>query len=150
MINAYAYPARLETDDDGRFVVSFRDVPQALSDGTDRVEALAEAPEALVAALAGYVDDARNPRPLPEPSRLRKGEVMIALPLVPAAKLALHEAMRAADLNGAMLARKLGLPVTAVRRLLSLDHTSKIEQVASALNALGRSAELTVTLVAKS
>ena len=145
MIKAYAYPARFEVDEDGRIVVSFRDVSEALTDGADRAEALADAPGALVAALAGYVDDARNPRPLPEPSRLRKGEVMIALPLVPAAKLALHEAMRAADLNGAKLARKLGLPVTAVRRLLSVDHTSKIEQVASALNALGRTAELTVS-----
>lgn len=147
MINAYAYPARLETDDDGNMVVSFRDVPEALTDGADRTEALAEAPDALVAALAGYVDDARNPRPLPKPTRARKGEVMVAVPLVPAAKLALHEAMRAQDLNGAKLARKLKQPVTAVRRLLSLDHTSKIEHIIAALNALGRTAELAVSEV---
>ena len=145
MIKAYAYPARLEADEDGRIVVSFRDVPEALTDGADRAEALAVAPDALVTALAGYVDDARNPRPLPEPSRIRKGEVMMALPLVSAAKLALHEAMRAADLNGAKLARKLDLPMTTVRRLLSLDHTSKIEQITSALKELGRTAELTVS-----
>lgn len=145
MIKAYAYPARLETDEDDRIVVSFRDVPEALTDGANRAEALAEAPDALVAALAGYVDDTRNPRALPEPSKAKKGEVMIALPLVPAAKLALHEAMRAADLNGAKLAKKLDLPVTAARRLLSLDHTSKIEQITSALKALGRTAELMVS-----
>lgn len=145
MIEAYAYPARLEADEEGRIVVSFRDVPEALTDGADHTEALAEAPDALVAALAGYVDDARHPRALPLPSRAQKDEVMIALPLGPAAKLALHEAMRAADLNGAALARKLDLPVTAVRRLLSLDHSSKIEQVISALKALGRTAELTVS-----
>lgn len=145
MIRAYAYPARFEVDEDGRIVVAFRDVPEALTDGASHAEALAEAPDALVAALAGYVDDTRNPRPLPEPSRIRKGEIAIALPLVPAAKLALHEAMRAADLNGAKLARKLDLPVTAVRRLLSFDHTSKIDQVTSALTALGRTAELTVS-----
>lgn len=77
MTKTYTYPARLQADEDGRVVVSFRDVPEALTDGTDHAEALAEAPDALAAALAGYVDDKRNPRPLPKPSRAEKGEVLV-------------------------------------------------------------------------
>ncbi|MDH3663513.1 MAG: type II toxin-antitoxin system HicB family antitoxin [Alphaproteobacteria bacterium] len=145
MTTDHKFPARLDRDESGRIVVSFRDVPEALTDGADRAEALSEAEDALLVALAGYVDDARNPKPLPRPSRKRQGEVVIALPLLASAKLALHDAMREAGINGTDLARKMDLPVTAVRRLLNLHHNSKIEQVALALATLGKRAEIRVS-----
>ncbi|MGI9435070.1 MAG: type II toxin-antitoxin system HicB family antitoxin [Geminicoccaceae bacterium] len=73
----HAYPARFVVDDDGRVVVSFRDVPEALTDGADHEEATFQAADALAAALEGYLDPERNPRPLPTPSLRRSGEVMI-------------------------------------------------------------------------
>jgi len=53
--------------------------------------------------------------------------------------------MREAGINGTDLARKMDLPVTAVRRLLNLHHNSKIEQVALALATLGKRAEIRVS-----
>lgn len=141
----YKYPARLDRDESGRFVATFRDVPEALTDGADRAEALSEAGDALLVALAGYVDDARHPKPLPRPSRKRQGEVFISVPLLASGKLALHDAMREAGINGTDLARKMDLPVTAVRRLLNIHHNSKIEQIDQALKVLGKKAELRVT-----
>jgi antitoxin HicB len=49
------YPATIEQDEDGQFIVSFRDVPEALTSGETLEEALAEAVDCLVVALDGYV-----------------------------------------------------------------------------------------------
>ncbi len=128
----YVYPVTLEPDESGRVVASFPDVPEALTDGADEGEALAEARDALRAALAGYVQ-AR--RPLPHPSR-RKGH-LIALPPLIAAKLALYQAMRERGLSNVALAARLGLSEGAVRRLVDPDHASRIEKLEVALEALG-------------
>ena len=47
----YAYPCVL-TPDDGGVSISFPDVPEALTRGEDRTEALAMAQDALATALA--------------------------------------------------------------------------------------------------
>ena len=50
-----AYPAELSTDRDGRVLVQFPDIPEALTDGADRAEALREAKDCLEEAVAGYI-----------------------------------------------------------------------------------------------
>ena len=58
-----AYPVRLETDDHGAVLVSFPDIPEALTEGATEQEALAEAQDCLIAALGGYVDGlAKHPQ----------------------------------------------------------------------------------------
>ena len=44
---AYSYPAKLEPDADGRLVVHFPALPEALTDGADEAEALREAVDCL-------------------------------------------------------------------------------------------------------
>ena len=51
----YAYPCELAVDEDGAFVATFPDVPEAITGGKDRAEALEMAADALATALAGYV-----------------------------------------------------------------------------------------------
>ena len=55
-----AYPVGLETDDDGAVLVSFPDIPEALTEGATEQEALAEARDCLIAALGGYIDGRRD------------------------------------------------------------------------------------------
>ncbi|WP_375706565.1 type II toxin-antitoxin system HicB family antitoxin, partial [Bartonella sp. AA33NXGY] len=43
----YTYQAKLESDPDGGFIVTFPDVPEAITAGENRVEALENAVEAL-------------------------------------------------------------------------------------------------------
>jgi antitoxin HicB len=138
----YAYPVTLARDADERVVASFLDVPEALTDGVDETEALAEAADALAAALAGY---ARERRPLPRPSAA-KGRHIVPVPPLAAAKLALCEAMRRQDISNSELARRLGVTETVVRRLVDPDHASRIERVQAALATLG--VELVVEEVA--
>ena len=50
-----AYPAALIPDAQGRFTVTFRDVPEAITEGDTREEALLRAEDALESALAMYI-----------------------------------------------------------------------------------------------
>ncbi len=129
-----AYPVELNAEAGGGLVVSFPDVPEALTEGATEREALAEAEDCLVAALGGYVD-ARRDIPRPSPGR---GRPLVPLPALAAAKIALYRAMRDRGLGNAALARRLGTPEGTVRRLLDLDHRSHIGQVEAALRALGQ------------
>ena len=83
-----AWPARLEARE-GTALVSFPDVPEALTEGATRAEALSEAVDCLVAALGGYVNEGRT---IPRPSPAR-GRPLVELPAPVAAKLALYQAM---------------------------------------------------------
>jgi antitoxin HicB len=47
-----AYPAALTPDPDGGFTVTFRDVPEAITEGDSREEALLRAEDALESGLA--------------------------------------------------------------------------------------------------
>ena len=50
----YAYPCVLTPEEDG-VSVSFPDIPEALTCGDDRSDALVQASDALVTALCAYV-----------------------------------------------------------------------------------------------
>lgn len=130
----YEYPAEIHPDEAGYWLVTIPDVPEAATDAATRAEALIDAPGALSAALAGYVQ-AKRPLPAPSPA---EGRPMIAVPGLVAAKLALYEAMRERGLFTATeLAAVIGKSPTAARRLMDLDHSSKWESVEEALATLG-------------
>jgi antitoxin HicB len=134
-MNPFRYPATITVDTAGFHMVTFPDVPEAGTDAQTREEALHEAVDALIAALGGYM---QVHRPIPRPSKAKPRQVMITLPTLVTAKLALYEAMRAAGVSNVELGRRLGLSEGAVRRLLDVDHRSHIGQVEAGLQALGR------------
>src|SRR5712664_616457 len=129
-----AYPATLMPDPDGGFTVTFRDVPEAITEGDSRDEGLLRAEDALESALAMYV---AGKEPLPMPSPARPDEVMVPLSALGMAKTALYDAMREQGVGRAELARRLRWHLAQVNRVLDLRHASKMEQVETALAALG-------------
>ncbi|MDR0780017.1 MAG: type II toxin-antitoxin system HicB family antitoxin [Pseudomonadales bacterium] len=131
----YAYPVRLEPDEDGVYVASARDVPEALTEGATVVEAIQEMSAALGAALAGYIEQGR---PVPVPSLPKPREHIVPVAPLVAAKLALRSAMRAQGVSNVGLAERLGVSEGAVRRLVNPDHASRIDGVIDALAALGQ------------
>lgn len=133
-MSSFTYPACVTIDTAGFFLVTFPDIPEAGTDAETRDEALDAAPDALIAALGGYIA-AR--RPLPCPSPAAPEQVMVALPVLMVAKLALYEAMRIATITNTELGRRLGTSEEAVRRLVDLDHRSHIGHVEAALAVLG-------------
>lgn len=128
------WPAQLQPQDDGMILVSFPDIPEALTEGETQAEALAQAQDCLIAALGGYVGARRA---IPWPSQAR-GQARIALPTLAAAKVALYSAMRAEGIGNTALATRLGVSEGAVRRLLDLGHRSHIGQIEKALRSLGQ------------
>ena len=129
-----AYPATLIPDPDEGYTVTFRDVPEAITEGDSREEALLRAEDALESALAMYV---AGKEPLPVASPAEPGEVMVPLSALGMAKTALYEAMREQGVGRAELARRLRWHLPQVNRVLDLRHASKMEQIEAALAALG-------------
>ena len=138
----YAYPCQLIPDGDGRLVATFPDVPEAITGGGDRAEALTMAQDALATALAGYVHEKWD---IPAPSEAVDGQESVPVPTVVAAKLALYSAMRAQRITKVELADRLGVSESAVRKLTNPDHRSHVSQVQKALRAVGLSLKVEVT-----
>ena len=132
----YAYPCVLNPEEGGGFYVVFPDVRGALTCGDDTAEALEMAEDALVAILAVHV---HKHMPLPIPSPVANGQYLVAVPPVPAAKLALYTAMREQGISEAALGARLGIDVDAVRKLINPDRYTHITRIMEALRAVGRS-----------
>ena len=129
-----AYPIQLDARDSGGILVSFPDIPEALTEAATVQEALIDAEDCLIAALGGYIET-RSEIPQPSPG---KGRPLVSLPALIAAKIVLYRAMRDQEIGNAALARRLDTLEGTVRRLLDLDHRSHIGQVEAALHALGQ------------
>ena len=129
-----AFPVQLNEQELGGFLVSFPDIPEALTEGDTMQDALTEAEDCLIAALGGYIETRRD---LPGPSP-GEGLPLVSLPALVAAKVALYRAMREQGIGNAALARRLETVEGTVRRLLDLDHRSHIGQIEAALRALGQ------------
>ncbi len=137
----FTYPAMLTPEEEGGFVVTFRDLPEAITQGETIEDALAEAADCLEEAIALRIDDGLD---IPEPSRRRKGEHLVATPLQTAMKAALYLAMRESGISKSELARRLAVDEKVVRRLLDPRHGTRLSVMERALVMLGRHAELRV------
>ncbi len=134
----YAYPCNLIPDhEEGEgFIVTFPDVPGAITGAQTREESLFLAEDALVAMLAVYVQQQRE---IPRPSPVADDQELVAVPPIAAAKLALYTAMREQRITGDALAVRLNLSDSAIRKLLDPDCYSHISQIMKALRNVGRS-----------
>lgn len=138
------YPAKLAPEDGG-YVVTFRDIPEAITQGDTREEAIAMAADALATAMEFYFEDRRQ---VPAPSELRRGEVGISLPAGFTAKALLLNEMLAQGVTPSELARRMGTSPQVVNRIVDLGHATKIDTIADALRALGARLDLTVSRAA--
>jgi antitoxin HicB len=136
------YPAVFETDtDDGGYVVKFRDIPEAITQGDDDADAMAMAEEVLISSIEFYL---QNKRPIPAASKARRGERLVPLPANISAKVLLLNEMLAQNVGTSELARRMGTIPQNVTRLIDVRHTSKLESIEQAIRALGKHLELTL------
>ena len=136
----FDYPVTL-TPDDGTVLVTFADVPEAITFGTDEDEALLQAIDALESGLSFYVD-ARQP--LPAPSKPKRGQKTVRPSALECAKLGVYQAMTEQGIKKSELARRLGWHMPQVDRLFDLRHASGLAQIEAAALVLGRRVEITV------
>jgi antitoxin HicB len=128
------YPVNLRKSE-GFLVVSFPDIPEAHTQGVDRTEALAMAKEALELSMEFYFDDRR---PVPMPSKPKRGQAVVELSPSVAAKVLLLNEMLRQKVRPIDLARRLGTTKQEINRLTNLRHPTKIDRIDVALRALGK------------
>ena len=135
----FDYPVTL-TPDDGIILVTFPDVPEAITFGADEDEALLQAVDALGTALSFYVDG-RKPLPTPSPA---EGRPVVRPSALECAKLGIYQAMTEQGIKKSELARRLGWHMPQVDRLFDLRHASRLNQIEAAARVLGRHVEVRI------
>ena len=139
----YVYPCNIKRDEEeanltGReaYNVTFPDLPEAITCGWSWDEAVEMAEDVLGLCLAHYCVHEGY---IPTPSLPAEGQVLIPVPPLVAAKLAIYSAMREKGITKQTLGKKLGLEEDAVRKLLHPNYRTHFTQVERALRAVGRS-----------
>jgi antitoxin HicB len=129
------YPAIFEQGQDGYIVVTFRDIPEAITQGNNEAEAIDMAQDALMTAFDFYFEDRRT---VPAPSKPKLGEHLIEVPPSVTAKILLLNEMIAQKIKPIDLARSMCVKPQEVQRLMNLSHHTKIDTIDVALSALGK------------
>ena len=135
-MQSFIYPAKLTPEtEQGGHVVTFRDLPEAITQGEDIDDTLLEAVDCLEEAIANRI---ASDLPIPDSSQAKKGEYAILLPVQLSAKAALYLAIRDAKITKVELARRMNCDEKEVRRLLNPKHPSKLPRIEQALATLGK------------
>lgn len=135
-MRTFTYPAIFESGENaGVIVVTFPDVPEAISQVDNEADAREMGSDALGVALLSLLS---INRPLPKASKPRPGQIMLSVDAAMAAKIAVIEAFKEARITQAELATRLGKDAKEIRRILDPDHATKMPALVSALAALGR------------
>lgn len=132
----FVYPALITPDEqEGGFVVTFPDVPEAITQGEDVSDALQQAADCLEEAIAGRI---RRQVRLPEASPGGPNHYPVPLPAQTAAKAALYLAIRQTGMTLVETAFHLRCDEREIRRLLDPRRASKLSRLEAALAALGQ------------
>jgi antitoxin HicB len=126
--------AVFEPGDKRGIVVTFPDVPEAITQGDDEPDACAQAEDALGLALLSYPS---RGLPLPKPRKAKGLKLISVVPDV-AAKLALIEAFAASGMSKTEFGKRLCKDEKEVRRLLDPKHATKLASLSGALLVLGK------------
>jgi len=135
------YPARFEPAEEGGFVVTFRDIPEAITQGDTFDEAMSMACEVLVLGIECYFDAHKH---VPVPSAPEADETLVELPASVWAKVLLLNEMIAAKVGPSELARRMHTRPQDVNRIINLSHATKIDTLSRALAVLGKRLEVSV------
>jgi len=144
MQEQFAYPARVQKDKAGFFLVTFPDFPEAATDGKSVEESLHNAADALEEVIAGRIN---RGEPIPQPGTRKNRQHRVLVPAQVAVKAALYMAVRECGIKNTELADRLGADEKEVRRLLDPHHRSKLPRLEAALEALGRKLVIGVEVV---
>ncbi len=125
------------TPEDGGYLVTFDDIPEAITQGDDLTDALANAQDALEVALLAHIRDGRElPRSGIKTTNPDQHQVYVHAAV--AAKLAFIEAFRESGLTRVAFAAQMGKDEAEVRRWLDPWHQTRLPTLEAALAALGK------------
>src|ERR1700690_1724607 len=90
-MEGFDYPVTLDRAAEGGLVVSFPDVPEAITQGEDEAEALARARDALETALEFYTGEGEK---VPTPSTAKRRKHVVRPTVLFCMNLAIYQAIR--------------------------------------------------------
>jgi len=138
----FTYPVTLTPDKtDGGFIVTFPDLPEAITQGDSVEQCLTDAVDCLDESIAARIDDNDV---IPQPSEI-KDNYKVSCPIHTAIKAALYLAVKDAGISKRELGRQLGVDERVVRRLLDPHYQGRLPAMERALRQLGRTPELTIS-----
>ena len=133
------YPAIIDEQADGSFLVTFVDLPDTFTEGETKEEALFNAAEVLSAMLAWRLDEAKD---IPAPGQKVKGAYYVAPDAKTQAAMLLRLARGERSLSD--LARALETSWPSAKRLENLSHWPSLKTLDRAAAALGKRLVLTL------
>ena len=133
------YPVTLTKDDNNTILVTFPDVPDAVTYGDTREDAMGRAADALLTVFDAYIKDRRD---IPSPSA--RGTAFVEVPALETSKIELYRAMRQGNVTKTELAKRLDWHMPMVDRVLDVHHESRLDQMEAALSAVGKTLTVTV------
>ena len=139
MMRDYRYLAEFVDDPDGGVIVTFPDVPEAVTSGADRAVAEKAASEALGLALRGYLALGRT-----LPVAASTGAGMISPHADDVLKIALVEAARSPEVDIERFRASSGMKDWEVAALFDPDAPSDVASMENALALLGRKFHISV------
>lgn len=128
------YPAILEEDDNGTWLVTFPDFDDALTFGDTKKEALRHAVDALETVVVSRMQHKLD---IPTPGASR-GRPLVGIPPLTAAKALLYQELRDRHISIRQLAEKLDCDYPIAHRLLDVSRKTQVNEIARALEALGK------------
>ena len=126
------YPAKF-TQEDGAYIVTFRDVPESITQGGNFEEAMFLAEDVLICGLEFYFE---NDKPIPLPSEPQADEIMVYLSDIVYVK--------ALEMSKAELARFMDVRPPEMQRILDPRHNTKLDTISRMLSKLGRPLKLSI------
>lgn len=132
------YRLELEPDDNGTVLATSPDLPIATY-GADESDAVRQAADAINAILQSMID-ARESVPIGS----AEGAIAHTVSLMTELKVKLHNAMLGSGLTRGDLGRRLSWQRESVDRLFRLAHNSRLDQIQSAFEVLGKGVDVDV------
>jgi antitoxin HicB len=133
------YPVTVTKDDNDTYLVSFPDVPEAVTFGKTKAEALAHAQDALLTVFDAFIRERKD-----IPAASNRGTSFVELPALETTKVELYRAMREREVGKTELAKRLDWHLPQVDRVLNVRHGSQLDQLEAAFSALGKKLVLNV------
>jgi antitoxin HicB len=134
-----AYPIRLTKDDNGTLLVTCPAFPEVTTFGENESDALRRAVDAIEEAIAARMAE-RLSIPLPG----QRGRKRVVLPAQTVAKILLYQAMIERHMSKNQLARSLKWHRPQVDRLLNLKHSTNMNAIETAFQALGKKVRIEI------
>jgi antitoxin HicB len=135
----FAFPVQLTPDIDGGYVVTFRDLPEAITQGDSIAECLKEASDCLEEAIAARIDDNLE---IPQPSLIKEREYLVYLPLSMVFKTLVYLSFQETKMSKSQLANKLNLDEKELKKILNPREITELSTLDKIFSALGKQLDI--------